>query len=338
MCGIVAFVRLLSGITLFVLCCARASAAFADQSDNLIQHGLELRRAGDDEGALPIFERAYELHATSRAAAQLGLCEMALGRFAEADGHLTEALRSADPWVTRNRAALQDADAEAKKKVGRLEVLGEPRGAQVMVNGRIAGTLPLAGPVRLTAGNADVEVRAPGFATMTRSFVLAGGQFQSAVFNLVASNSSEDQGLSTGARPRSLVPANGSESGRESTGSMRSRWKWISWGGALAASGVGIYGVIRHASKLNDFNAHCGFVGDRATSTGDSLNDDQCADLASSYRTGRTFAIVGLASSGLLALTGLALYLTEPSGSGREASFTCSTFAHAYGATCRYTF
>ena len=42
-------------------------------AEALIQHGIELRKAGDDRGALSAFERAFSLTGSARALAQMAL-------------------------------------------------------------------------------------------------------------------------------------------------------------------------------------------------------------------------------------------------------------------------
>ena len=97
---------------LSVLVAARAAHA-ADESakaEQLIQEANELRRQGQDQRAMPLLQQAYELARTARTAAQLGLAEMALGYWVEAEGHLNEALTvSHHPWVDKvvNAVVLQ---------------------------------------------------------------------------------------------------------------------------------------------------------------------------------------------------------------------------------------
>jgi len=77
-----------------------SEAVASDNAEILIRKGVELRRRGRDSDASALFRQAYELSHTPRAAAQLGLCEQALGQWLEAEGHLSEALLAeSDPWI-----------------------------------------------------------------------------------------------------------------------------------------------------------------------------------------------------------------------------------------------
>jgi hypothetical protein len=103
--------KVVAALILTSLCASPVAAWAADSDENaLIRHGLELRRAGDDEAALAELQRAYDREPSPRSAAQLGFVEQALGQWAKADEHIREALRTPDdPWIHRNRAVIEDA-------------------------------------------------------------------------------------------------------------------------------------------------------------------------------------------------------------------------------------
>jgi hypothetical protein len=165
------------------------NAHSAPTAESLIQEGLELRRSGHDFDALAKFERAYTLSKTPRAAAQWGLCLQAVSRWSEADGLIAEALAAtADPWVKKNRGILKDSLEAVKTHVGRVEVLGEPVGANVMVDGKQVGQLPLRAPVPVNEGSIDVEVSAPGYAAMSRTVTVTGSNYQRVVLKLKKSH------------------------------------------------------------------------------------------------------------------------------------------------------
>src|SRR5262249_56752766 len=62
--------------------------------------------------------------------------------------------------------------------VGQLTITGEPAGAEVMVNGQSVGKLPLA-PLHLGKGDVEVELRAPGYESGSKTVSLAGGATES---------------------------------------------------------------------------------------------------------------------------------------------------------------
>src|SRR6187455_1049710 len=159
-------VRGLMAVLLFVALAFGSTPAQADAAEveALIAKGNELRRAGTPGPALPYFRKAYDLARTPRTTGQLGLAELAAGYPVEAAAHLTTALESPnDPSIIKYRKILTDALAMARAQIGELALQGSPAGAEVVVDGHVAGTLPLASPIKLAARNAEIVVRAPGY-------------------------------------------------------------------------------------------------------------------------------------------------------------------------------
>ncbi len=151
-----------------------AIAAASDPvEDDLNRQGFEARKRSDDAAALDFFRRAYQLHRSPRAAAQMGLAEVALGRWEDADIHLGEALGApADPWIQKNDKVLMDTLERVRKQFGSLQVLGGPAGAEVVVEGRVVGLLPMKKAVRVRNGECRLEIRAPGYASANRTVTI----------------------------------------------------------------------------------------------------------------------------------------------------------------------
>lgn len=155
------------------------SAADAKRSEVLVKKGVEMRLVGKDLQAVPVFREAHELDPNGRTAGQLGLCLQAVGRWADAERHLSESLENREnPWVEKNRMVLHDALETVKSHVARVEVSGQPEGASISVNGVVYGELPLAEAIAVNEGVADILASKEGFAPLVRSFTLKGGQYQ----------------------------------------------------------------------------------------------------------------------------------------------------------------
>src|SRR4051812_29586201 len=98
------------------------AVAEAADYESLMRDAVGLRRAGDDAGALKLFEQAYALNKTPKALAQIGIAEQALGRWSAARKHLGQALESGDdPWIKKNRAAINKSLDIIAAHVGQLE-------------------------------------------------------------------------------------------------------------------------------------------------------------------------------------------------------------------------
>jgi tetratricopeptide (TPR) repeat protein len=150
----------------------------------LIARGVELRRAGKDAQALPLFKRAHNLVDTPRTSAQLGLVELQLGYQVEAEQHLRKALASPeDFWIHQNKGALQGALAQLTAQLAVLQVEGDRPGTEVWVNQRLVGTLPLPEPVRVKPGPVTVELKVPPAGpTRKRSLVATAGRTERLAF------------------------------------------------------------------------------------------------------------------------------------------------------------
>nr|MBK7069462.1 PEGA domain-containing protein [Deltaproteobacteria bacterium] len=153
-----------------------SSPTWAQTSLNAqISRGVALRRQGRDAAALEVFQSAWRSSRAPRALAQVALAEQALGRWVAAEAHLVEALAAArDPWVRSRLAILQSALAEIRRHVGRLDVVGEPSGAEVVLDGAVVGQLPLSTMLRVPTGSLTFTVRSEGYFPVTRTVQVDG--------------------------------------------------------------------------------------------------------------------------------------------------------------------
>jgi hypothetical protein len=155
---------------------AAPAAAQEEEAERLIRQGVGLRRAGKDAEALPLFQRAYELFPTSRAGAQLGFAEAAVGMSVEAERHVSAALADeGDPWVRRNKTTIVRALAEIRAELGRLVIEVVPATATVTVNGQAVPASQLGRPLAVKRGSAVIEARQPGFEREVRTVAVIPG-------------------------------------------------------------------------------------------------------------------------------------------------------------------
>jgi hypothetical protein len=163
-------------ILVFFSCAASGvSAQPTDEAERWIHDGVEMRRQGNDPAAYELFQRAFVATHSPRAAAQIGLAEQALGRWVDADEHLRAALASHDPWIESHRALLEDDAHFVARHVGRLQVTGTA-GAQLRLNGKAVGVLPLAEPISVVAGIVIVQARLPNSPAIVRTVVVEPDQ------------------------------------------------------------------------------------------------------------------------------------------------------------------
>ena len=161
-------------------------ATAADKSeDELIHEGVDSRRTNDDLKALELFRQAYDLHHHPRPAAQMGLAEVALGRWIDAEAHLAEAVGArSDPWISKNSTTLRKSLAQVREHIGALEVLGGPAGAEIVIEGAVVGKLPLANPIHVRAGECRFNLTAPNYEPETRTVRIVAGALVRETVNL----------------------------------------------------------------------------------------------------------------------------------------------------------
>jgi hypothetical protein len=340
--------RGLAVIWTVVLMLAHAAPARADAAEveALISKGNELRRAGTPGPALPYFQKAYELARTPRTTGQLGLAELAAGYPVEAADHLATALESPnDPSIVKYRQMLADALTMARAQIGELAVDGGPPGAEVVVNGKAAGALPLSAPIKLPARTAEVVVRAPGYAEQRQLVPIVGGQHHALAVKLarieqpaaatptvVMAPSPPSPPQTQPEPPAATVVETRGDTAPPSTGSRTAAW--IFGAGAVVAAGTGLALNLAARSNLSDFNGSCkndpidGIV----AHVDAPLALQQCQDRYDALSWQKRWSVVGYVSSAALAITSAVLFLTSaPPTPTTHAHLRCAPTPNGVG-------
>lgn len=168
---------LLLGLSVSVGARAQETQAENPDADHFVARGIALRAEGKDSEALQAFQQAEALDPSSvRVQIHLATVYQALGNWLLADEYLSRALaRQNHPYINRHRQVLEDAKRVIDSNIGRLELDGDPPGAEIYLSGRALGTLPLAEPARSTVGSYVLEVRSPGYYPLRRPISIVGG-------------------------------------------------------------------------------------------------------------------------------------------------------------------
>lgn len=283
-----------------------AHADAASEADALISRGLELREKGKDDEALGLFRQAQQKAPSPRARAQVALAEQALGMWVSAETDLTAAIASeSDPWISKNRSALDGALGVIRKHIASLEVRGANK-ADVYIDGQKLGTG--AGPYRVEAGRRTLEVRAKGYQPTSRSVDLpAGGTARESVELVVAPVTT------TPMKPTSETPQKRVEDpGR---GQRLLGWVFIGAGAAMLATGGA--SLLVRKSYVDDYNNDTSCPG-----LGAAQPPGPCSDRVDSTRTWMTVAIVSLIAGGASIIGGGVILGTAPS----RTSVACGPF------------
>jgi len=147
-----------------------------ENPETLIRQGVQLRKKGQNEKAHGYFQRAYELGHTSRAAAQLGLCDVTLGQWQEANVLLTEALSSTDPWVEANRAAVEKGRTLARGHLGSVSLSHLPEGSSASVGNQPAANVSEGAVLWAPPGGASVRIQAEGYKVFEQEIAFEVGK------------------------------------------------------------------------------------------------------------------------------------------------------------------
>ncbi|HEY2902063.1 MAG TPA: PEGA domain-containing protein [Polyangia bacterium] len=318
------------------------ASARADQADELIRKGIDLRREGRDLDALESFQKAHVLAPTPRVLAQMGFAEQALGRWTDAYEHVDAALHvPADAWIVKNHSVLESSLTTIRKHVGELEILGEPAGAEIRVDGRPQGTLPMTRRIHATAGTASVEVRAAGFLTITRTVLITPDELtrETIMLQPVA-----PMGASPAEAPRAPEAlSGGGESGHPQEASSasatnRRRLAWVGVAGAGLFAAGGVAALLVRESKAQWFVDASHGCDENAPNRGGA----GCNDAYQSGQTAIKLAIGSFVGAGLFAAGAAVLFLTSQPASNAASSSTvglaCAPTAGGYGVACAARF
>lgn len=266
-------------------------------ADGLVASGIELRRNGRDEEALAVFSRALEQAPDStRIKVHLAATYQALGQWVEAERYLREAASNPDDaYIRRHRTTIEKAYAFIEQRLGSLDVVGGPAGAELVLSGRPVGQLPLTQPVRVPVGSYLLEVRKHGYYTVSRPISIGSGAM---LRESVTLGEREQAELAVGSTAeRGPIEAD--------AGSGSPRWlTWTLGGagvGALAISAVAFGVREKHAARWNS---------DDCTAPG-LTRGEVCQGELDSGRSAESVGIGAAIASGVLFGGALTSYFLE---------------------------
>jgi hypothetical protein len=243
---------------LFALVCSvLLPAVAAAESGELLDRGDERVRAGDPLGGLELYRQAYEQDPDPRALGSLGLVEVTLRRWADAEKHLRAALEQPDdPWVRRNRHVLQPALQTAGQHMAVLQLEGGLPGAVVEIDGETVARLPLRRGLRLPAGEVTVEVTHPGYRPWRQMVSLDGGATITRTVELREADWEAGSAASSDAEVRRAEYAFGGPEKEEET-TIHDWMPWVLVGVGGAAVVTSIFTGLSASGDADDLQAAC---------------------------------------------------------------------------------
>lgn len=294
--------------------CAATASAQTSPSETEHQRGVQLRAQGQNAEAAEVFRAIFERTGEPRALARLGLAEGALSRWTDADEHLTTALaRASDPWITANRASLEQALAAVRTHLGAVNITCATPGATVQLGSDRPQPLPLQRPLRVTTGFVTLVVRAPGHSPSERRVAVPSGEDPIQVEVTLTPETAvvTPPVVTPPVVPPSVVPP---PVVLPPVAVSRANWhRPVGIGlfaGAGVALGLGVVGAILREGAVGRFNeSGCLLHPSRDELT---TNTAACRDHLASTRTGAGMSIGSFVAAGVLAAAGVTVFLVAP--------------------------
>ena len=138
--------------------------------------GVAAFEAGSWERALEAFQEAYRLAPHPSVRVNMANCYERLNRPLEALFHYESFLSEAADAPPAQRREVQSAIDELRGRIGEVTLRIAPDGALVRLDESEVRRAPIMNTIRMTAGSHLVEVRAEGYQSVRREFVVEGGQ------------------------------------------------------------------------------------------------------------------------------------------------------------------
>ncbi len=289
-----------------ILCTTGTSVWAADDPESLIHEGIELRKAGQDARAEGYIRRAYELAPTPRATAQLGLVELAVSDYVNAEIHLGKALASSnDAWILQYQKVLETSRNMARANLLRIEVSGSLPGATFTIEGAPSRPLPADGTFWVTPGpSTAVHIDVTGHKTAEFRVGGAAGEIK---------RISVDMPLLR-AEPPPTAPV-----AKDSRASLRIA--------GIAATAVGVAAVVvgaifyeRGQSELHDYQSAIRSDGKIPWNSNDQ-----------NWESTRNGGVFGLVAGGVAVAGGMSLFLLSGVASRAETPGTGLSFVSGSG-------
>ncbi len=276
--------------------------------DATIAAALALRVEGRDAEALTLLTRAWEETRSPRARAQMARAEQAVGRWIDAEQHMTEALASDDPWVVARRPSLEEERARVRAHLGRVEVLGLPDGARVRIDGRGPYALPLAEPPWSAVGTVLVEVEADGYFPAARRVVVDVGATTRETLSLVRTPTEPPPVTASVAPPTNALTPHAPPVAEAPVSSARAT---LGLAGIIAGATFAVGGLAAHIARELAVSAAadqgCGY-----DPSGRLVGPADCVDRVSSINVATALTVTGYALGATLLGAGVALVVTAP--------------------------
>jgi hypothetical protein len=148
-----------------------------DEARTRFQRGVDLYKEGSYDAALAEFTKAYELAPNYRVLFNLAQVQSERHDYVAAVKFFEKYLSQGGADIPPDRRDQVAKELSALRgRVTQMTVQVDVEGAELVVDGSVAGTLPLTEPVLVSAGVRQIQVRKSGYETASRTETIAGGE------------------------------------------------------------------------------------------------------------------------------------------------------------------
>jgi len=155
---------------------AAAEGTEVTEARQRFARGVELYKEGSFDAAFAEFTKAYELVPNYRVLFNLAQVQSERHDYVASLQLFEKYLQQGGNEISAERREQVAREITALKgRVAQLTVAADVEGAELVIDGVSAGTLPLKEPVLVSAGVRQIQVRKAGYETITRTETIAGG-------------------------------------------------------------------------------------------------------------------------------------------------------------------
>lgn len=305
---------LAGALCLWVWCGSARAETPADSAREHFERGYALSQSGAFDRALEEFELAYAASPNFSVLFNLGQAYGAVGRAVEAERTLLRYLEvgGGDIDAEQRRRTLELIE-RYRRRIGRIALLGLPRGALVSLDGEDQGTAPFQAPLESSTGRHALSIRALGYQPFVRAVDVKAGEVAEVAVVLVAL----PHAVANDACVKSSAASCGAlDEARQKRAKNQKIAALAVGGGAVLAAGTAITLAIVNSSRYGEWTKKAEAFTSAFRNDPSSVSTEQLEALLveeNSIRN-RDTLVVGLGvAAGTLALTSLGLYLTAGS-------------------------
>jgi hypothetical protein len=288
------------------------------------QEGVVAVDAGNYEAARVAFQQAYALKPHPSVLRNLGQAELKTGRYLEAARHLSTFVRDTTYGSALERESAAKSLAQAETQVGRVLVQVDVPGADITIDGELAGRSPVSDPFYAEPGERVIRIQREGHEPYQKTHLIEAGRttqlkiaLDAALAPTPAASVSRHAGPFApandtaetdvpGPPPDGLVTRSGSEGGGRTIALV------TAGGLVLVAAGVWIGFALQGAALQSDADDLRIRLDPKIGCQQETPTCAELRDVSHRRATANTVALVGAVTTGVSAAAFAAAYFLWP--------------------------